>query len=71
MSAISRLPDRSQRDRGDECGCKACRDARPLIDALAALDLGDAGPADDELLNRPDPDFTYDEARRAGQEELF
>jgi len=68
MGAISRLPDRSQRDRGDECRCKACREARPLIEAL---DLGDAGPADDELLNRPDPDFTYDEARRAGQEELF
>ena len=76
---------RSQGDPGDECSCPscaspgcamacectACREARPLIEALTALDLGDAGPADAELLGRPYPDFTYDEARRAGQEDLF
>lgn len=90
------FPDRTQRDRGDECSCpactspgcapacecKACREARPLVEALDLGELAATGhpgdgrqaddaPADADLLNRPDPDFTHDEARRAGQKDMF
>lgn len=50
-------PDPRAHRFSDECPCHECRD------------FGDAGP--DDFPTPPDESATYDEARQAGQQELF